>query len=121
MVLHQTTDITQCVLLGCHSRDPPSSRALSLPDQLCKGPLGGQATDLQASQQGPGVYYLDACWCTPKHLQKPLPLDTPTTIELRPGCEIQVTLFDANHCPGAAMFCETTLADDFLLCPAHRV
>ncbi|KAF4336385.1 hypothetical protein FBEOM_9751 [Fusarium beomiforme] len=37
-------------------------------------------------------------------LRKPLPLETPTTIELRPGREIQVTLFDANHCPGAVMF-----------------
>ncbi|KAH7276037.1 hypothetical protein B0J15DRAFT_375146, partial [Fusarium solani] len=50
---------------------------------------------------------LEARQQTYKHLSKvlkPLPLDTPTTIELRPGCEIQVTLFDANHCPGAAMF-----------------
>ncbi|KAH6880460.1 hypothetical protein B0T10DRAFT_144375 [Thelonectria olida] len=35
---------------------------------------------------------------------KPLPLETPVMIELRPGQEIQVTLFDANHCPGAVMF-----------------
>ncbi|KAF5615823.1 hypothetical protein F52700_13259 [Fusarium sp. NRRL 52700] len=35
---------------------------------------------------------------------KPLPLETPTSIELCPGREIQVTLFDANHCPGAVMF-----------------
>lgn len=42
-----------------------------------------------------------------KHLQnllKPIPLETPTTIELSPGHEIQVTLFDANHCSGAVMF-----------------
>ncbi|KAF5541279.1 hypothetical protein FNAPI_10279 [Fusarium napiforme] len=42
-----------------------------------------------------------------KHLRKvlkPLPLETPTLIELCPGREIQVTLFDANHCPGAVMF-----------------
>ncbi|KAF5536249.1 hypothetical protein FMEXI_10421 [Fusarium mexicanum] len=42
-----------------------------------------------------------------KHLRKvlkPLPLETPTSIELCPGREIQVTLFDANHCPGAVMF-----------------
>ncbi|KAH6955882.1 beta-lactamase-like protein [Ilyonectria sp. MPI-CAGE-AT-0026] len=50
---------------------------------------------------------LEASKQTNKHLAKvlkPLPLDTPTTIELRPGCHIQVTLFDANHCPGAVMF-----------------
>ncbi|PFH59821.1 hypothetical protein XA68_11839 [Ophiocordyceps unilateralis] len=35
---------------------------------------------------------------------KPLPLETPTTIELRPGRRIRVALFDANHCPGAVMF-----------------
>lgn len=38
--------------------------------------------------------------------QKPLPLDTPVMLELEPGNQIQVTLFDANHCPGAVMFCE---------------
>ncbi|KAF4451748.1 hypothetical protein F53441_5310 [Fusarium austroafricanum] len=50
---------------------------------------------------------LEARKQTFEHLNKilkPLPLETPTTIELRPGCEIQVTLFDANHCPGAVMF-----------------
>ncbi|RSL50097.1 hypothetical protein CEP53_008916 [Fusarium sp. AF-6] len=50
---------------------------------------------------------LEARQQTYRHLSKvlkPLPLETPTTIELRPGCEIQLTLFDANHCPGAVMF-----------------
>lgn len=37
-------------------------------------------------------------------LAKPLPLDTPTTIELAPGNIIRVTCIDANHCVGAAMF-----------------
>ena len=44
---------------------------------------------------------------TYKHLRtilKTIPLDTPTTIELRPGYEIRVTLLDANHCVGAVMF-----------------
>jgi len=44
---------------------------------------------------------------TYKHLQrvlKPIPLETPTTIELSPGNSICVTLFDANHCSGAVMF-----------------
>ncbi|PHH78974.1 hypothetical protein CDD80_5915 [Ophiocordyceps camponoti-rufipedis] len=35
---------------------------------------------------------------------KPLPLETPTIMELRPGRTIRVTLFDANHCPGSVMF-----------------
>ncbi|KAF9691930.1 hypothetical protein EKO04_010000 [Ascochyta lentis] len=39
-----------------------------------------------------------------RKLAKPLPLDTPTTIELAPGNSIRVTLLDANHCVGAVMF-----------------
>ncbi|OJJ47783.1 hypothetical protein ASPZODRAFT_94616 [Penicilliopsis zonata CBS 506.65] len=42
-----------------------------------------------------------------KHLAKllrPIPLDTPTEIELTPRLRIRVTLFNANHCTGAVMF-----------------
>jgi len=39
-----------------------------------------------------------------RKLSRPLPLDTPTTIELAPGNSIRVTLIDANHCIGAVMF-----------------
>lgn len=39
-----------------------------------------------------------------KNLLKAIPLETPTVIELSPGNEIRVTLFDANHCVGAVMF-----------------
>jgi mRNA degradation ribonuclease J1/J2 len=42
-----------------------------------------------------------------KHLAKllrPIPLNTPTEIELTPRRRIRVTLFDANHCIGAVMF-----------------
>ncbi|KAI5204456.1 hypothetical protein E4T39_03642 [Aureobasidium subglaciale] len=35
---------------------------------------------------------------------KPVPLETPTEIELAPGKSIRVTLFDANHCLGSCMF-----------------
>ncbi|THZ50528.1 hypothetical protein D6C90_02510 [Aureobasidium pullulans] len=35
---------------------------------------------------------------------KPIPLETPTEIELAPGHSIRVTLFDANHCLGSCMF-----------------
>jgi DNA cross-link repair 1C protein len=36
--------------------------------------------------------------------QKALPLNTPTDVELTPNTTVRVTLFDANHCPGAVMF-----------------
>ena len=39
-----------------------------------------------------------------KNLLKPIPLETPTLLELAPGKTIRVTLFDANHCTGAVMF-----------------
>ncbi|KAJ5893396.1 DNA repair metallo-beta-lactamase [Penicillium taxi] len=42
-----------------------------------------------------------------KHLARllrPIPLNTPTEIELTPRRKIRVTLFDANHCCGAVMF-----------------
>ena len=42
-----------------------------------------------------------------RHLQlvlKAIPLQTPTELELSPQVRITVTLFDANHCPGATMF-----------------
>lgn len=39
-----------------------------------------------------------------KNLLRPIPLQTPTEIELTPQTKIRVTLFDANHCPGAVMF-----------------
>ncbi|ODM23985.1 hypothetical protein SI65_01575 [Aspergillus cristatus] len=35
---------------------------------------------------------------------RPIPLNTPTEIELTPRLSIRVTLFDANHCTGAVMF-----------------
>ncbi len=39
-----------------------------------------------------------------RNLLKAIPLETPTVIELAPGREVRVTLFDANHCVGACMF-----------------
>lgn len=37
-------------------------------------------------------------------LKRPIPLNTPTEIELTPLQRIRVTLLDANHCAGAVMF-----------------
>jgi len=39
-----------------------------------------------------------------RKLLKAVPLRTPTHIELQPGQALRVTLFDANHCPGAVSF-----------------
>lgn len=53
------------------------------------------------------VRFLSSClmWSQSSHnMQKSVPLQTPTDIELEPGNSIRVTLFDANHCPGAVMF-----------------
>lgn len=36
--------------------------------------------------------------------QRTLPLYTPTTIELDDKKRVKLTLFDANHCPGAVMY-----------------
>ncbi|KAK1246263.1 hypothetical protein MKX08_000065 [Trichoderma sp. CBMAI-0020] len=54
---------------------------------------------------------LEARQQTYKHLrkviltpQKPLPVESPTIIELQPRNQLMVTLFDANHCPGSVMF-----------------
>lgn len=39
-----------------------------------------------------------------RKLLKAIPLETPTVIELRPGERVRVSLFEANHCPGAVGF-----------------
>jgi DNA cross-link repair 1C protein len=39
-----------------------------------------------------------------RKLLKPIAIETPTAVELSPGNEIRVTLFDANHCIGSVMF-----------------
>ncbi|KAJ5157086.1 DNA repair metallo-beta-lactamase [Penicillium canariense] len=54
---------------------------------------------------GSGI--LEAREVTYRHLGKlvrPIPLNTPTEIELTPLKRIRVTLVDANHCPGSVMF-----------------
>ena len=51
-----------------------------------------------------------------KNLLKPIPLDTPTEVELEPGNLIQVTLVNANHCAGAVMFCTVPAQTAILTC-----
>ena len=63
-----------------------------------------------------GLIILEAeiCWCVvcaftrkaPRRtiLKRTLPLNTPTKIELSDNQAITLTLFDANHCPGAVMY-----------------
>ncbi|KIM77746.1 hypothetical protein PILCRDRAFT_825184 [Piloderma croceum F 1598] len=46
-----------------------------------------------------GVYYTGS-----RDLLRPLPLDTPTVIDLDDSERVTITLIDANHCPGAVMF-----------------
>ncbi|KAJ5278817.1 hypothetical protein N7478_004189 [Penicillium angulare] len=43
-------------------------------------------------------------YCSPATRERPIPLNTPTDIELTPKKHVRVTLFDANHCVGAVMF-----------------
>lgn len=43
-------------------------------------------------------------WAHLRKILRPLPLQTPTVLELSPKLTIRVTLIDANHCPGAVMF-----------------
>jgi len=54
------------------------------------------------------VVLLLSPFCLLMRPKKPLPLETPTILELAPNNRIQVTLFNANHCPGAVMFRESS-------------
>jgi len=46
-------------------------------------------------------------WSRPTYFgKKPLPMETPVVLELEPANHVQVTLFNANHCTGAVMFCK---------------
>lgn len=39
-----------------------------------------------------------------RKILKAIPLETPTVVELAPGKQVRVSLFDANHCVGAVSF-----------------
>jgi len=99
--------MTQRILLCRDKGDVAPPRKISMPHQLCQRHPRGTGSDLQTSQEHTGMIKPFICDSDDAHMQKkPLPLETPTIIELEPGENIQVTLFDANHCPGAAMFCK---------------
>ena len=56
-----------------------------------------------------GICWYVVCAFTHKAFQrtvakKTLPLNTPTKLELSDNQTITLTLFDANHCPGAVMY-----------------
>jgi hypothetical protein len=57
------------------------------------------------------------CFLALSPQQKTIPLETPTVIELAPRNEIQATMFDANHCTGAVMFCK--VCPHVIYCPAN--
>ncbi|KAL8392126.1 hypothetical protein RB595_002351 [Gaeumannomyces hyphopodioides] len=98
-----------CFLSHVHSDHLAGLESLRCPFVYCSAPTRELLLRLERYpcriNYAKGI--LEARVQTYKHLKpllKPIPLETPTTIELEPGKSLRVTLLDANHCTGAVMF-----------------
>lgn len=102
-----------CFLSHVHSDHLAGLDLLRSPFVYCSAATRAILLELQkrANRVDCANGLLEAPIRTYKHLKtvlRPIPLETPTLLELQPGNDIRVTLFDANHCPGAVMFCRFT-------------
>jgi DNA cross-link repair 1C protein len=98
-----------CFLSHVHSDHPQGLETLRMPFVYCSATTRRFLLRMEKYSHrinfAKGI--LESRKQTYRHLQfvlRSLPLQTATEIELNPKSKIRVTLFDANHCPGAVSF-----------------